>query len=419
MNGDGSTERGAGTGPASGPATVPAVTGEGQLWALLQDLVAREGRDAAAERLGLSERTIRRTLTDRHLSRRMTEALLRERDRRRAEQGTEAEEHEPPERRVQTEAGVAEQLERRLTVLETEFNDWVDVLCADLVTQGVELRSVQQRLGLKWGSAGDPTTDHWISPRVLPELVMLEPAPDDAQNYREALPLVAEWRRTLADLGEAPHTLAWLKLQERLLVVEVELIDDHRLTLPPADFPWDEVRRQDELRLRRRELANIRRQRVWTRVLHVLARVATLGLWGRAPSLERQLRRELRLRQAALMPTAQASRIDGETAPAPLESDAEQESRGQDPEQDPYLRREIERLRAKIADLRERVQAAEERAARGLRSGDEGVGVGGVDTTDEAARQWTEPPPSESSPSWSRMRRNRARGGSTVGRRRS
>lgn len=297
------------------------------------------------------------------------------------------------------EAGVAEQLERRLTALETEFNDWVDVLCSDLVTQGVELRSVQQRLGLGWDWARDPTPDHRISPRVHPELVMLEPAPDDAQNYREALPLVAEWRRTLRDLGEAPHTLAWLRLQERLLVVEIELIDDRRLTLAPADRPWDGVRRRDELRLRRRELEDVRRQRVWTQVLHVLARVATLGLWGRAPSLERQLRRELRLRQAALMPTAQASRIDGETAPASLESDAEQESRGQDPEQDPYLRREIERLRAKIADLRERVKAAEDRAARGRGSGNEGVGVGGVDTADGAARHRTEPPPSESSPS--------------------
>ena len=78
MNGNESVEEGAGMGP---------VTGEGQLWGLLQDLVEREGRDAAALRLGLSERTIRRTLTDRHLSRKMTEALLYERDRRNAERG--------------------------------------------------------------------------------------------------------------------------------------------------------------------------------------------------------------------------------------------------------------------------------------------------------------------------------------------
>ncbi len=307
MNGDGSTERGAGTGPVSGPATVPPVTGEGQLWALLQDLVEREGRDAAAERLGLSERTIRRTLTDRHLSRRMTEALLRERDRRRAEQGLEVEEHEQPEQ--------GEQLERRLTALETEFNDWVNVLCADLVTQGMELRSVQQRLGLSWGKTRGLTPDRRLPPRIHPQLVTVEPAPGDAEVYREALPLVAEWRRTLRDLDEVPHTLAWLRLQERLLVVEIELLDDHRLTLPPTELPWDEVRRHDELRLRQRELADLRRQLAWTQVLHMLARIATVGLWGRAPSLERQLRQGLRSRQVSLLPPpAPPAGVDDEAA---------------------------------------------------------------------------------------------------------
>lgn len=293
----------------SGPATVSAVTGEGQLWALLQDLVEREGRDAAALRLGLSERTIRRTLTDRHLSRRMTEALLKERDRRHRERpaGTdedgqgEREEQEQPEERVQTGTGSVEQLAARVGVLETELKDWSGCLdeAMDLVEQ--QLRSLAGQLGLALTSQVGAKWERRIPPRIHPQLVTVEPAPDDAANYLEALPLVAEWRRTLRDLDDVPHTLAWLRLQERLLVVEIELLDDHRLTLPPAELPWDEVRRGDELRLRRRELADVRRQRAWTQVLHMLARIATVGLWGRAPSLERQLRQELRARQASLV----------------------------------------------------------------------------------------------------------------------
>ena len=322
MNGDGSTERGAGTGPvsdlASGPATVPAVTGEGQLWALLQDLVAREGRDAAAVRLGLSERTIRRTLTDRRLSRRMTEALLKERDRRHREQPAGADEEEQgglgqeqqPEERVRTGTASVEQLDARVGALETEFRDWSGCMdeAMDLVEQ--QLRSLAGQLGLALRSEVGARWERRLPPRTHPQLVTVEPASDDAEVYREALPLVAEWRRTLRDLEEPPHTLAWLRLQERLLVVEIELLDDHRLTLPPAERPWDEVRRHDELRLRRRELADARRQRAWTQVLHMLARIATLGMWGRAPSLERQLRRELRARQAALVggPETQAER---------------------------------------------------------------------------------------------------------------
>ena len=316
MNGDASTERGAGTGPvsdlASGPATVPAVTGEGQLWALLQDLVAREGRDAAAVRLGLSERTIRRTLTDRRLSRRMTEALLKERNRRRAAQraGSEPEQQQQLEEGVEAGTGPVEELTARVGVLETEFRDRSGCLDEAMDLVELQLRSLAGQLGLSLRSEVGVRWERRLPPRAFPALVVVEPAPDDAQNYLEALPLVAEWRRTLAELEEPPHTLAWLRLQQRLLVVEVELIDDHRLTLPPAEVPWDTVWRGDELRLRRRELADLRRQRVWTEVLHGLARIATLGLWGRAPSLERQLRQELRARQAALVggPETQAER---------------------------------------------------------------------------------------------------------------
>ena len=288
----------------------------------------REGRDAAAVRLGPSERTIRRTLTDRHLSRRMTEALLKERDRRHREQPAGVDEDEQGERgeqqqqeqqeeRVQTGTGTVEELAARVGVLETELKDWSGCLDHDLELLEQQLRALAGQLGLALSSQMGAKWERRLPPRIHPQLVTVEPAPDDAANYREALPLVAEWRRALADLEDPPHTLAWLRLQERLLVVEIELLDDHRLTLPPAELPWDEVRRHDELRLRRRELADVRRhdelrlrrreladvrrQRAWTQVLHVLARIATIGLWGRAPSLERQLRQELRARQAALV----------------------------------------------------------------------------------------------------------------------
>ena len=228
MNGNASTERGAGTGP---------VTDEGQLWALLQDLVEREGRDAAAVRLGLSERTIRRTLAERHLSRRMTDALLRERDRRRAEQGAEAEEHEQQEEGVQAGAGVVEPLEARVSTLENELKEWGEYVDGDLGQMEEQLRSLRQRLGLKpgWGGDDAEVTARHIPLRTHPELVTLERAPDDAEAYGAALPVVAAWRRALRALDEAPHRLGRLNAQERQLRLEVQLIDDRRLTLPSAD----------------------------------------------------------------------------------------------------------------------------------------------------------------------------------------
>lgn len=88
------------------------------------------------------------------------------------------------------------------------------------------------------------------SRRAFAALVTVEPAPDDAWTYLEDLLLVAECRRTLADLEEPPHTLAWLRLQQRLLVAEIELSGVHRRALPPAEVTCDTVRRGDELRLR-------------------------------------------------------------------------------------------------------------------------------------------------------------------------
>ena len=72
-----------------------------------------------------------------------------------------------------------------------------------------------------------------------------------------------------------PHTLGWLCEEERLLRLEIQLIDDRQLTLCPAGAPWDEVRRDNGLRLR--QLQQRRRQRLWTQALHWTARLVTLG----------------------------------------------------------------------------------------------------------------------------------------------
>ena len=140
-----------------------------------------------------------------------------------------------------------------------------------------------------------------LRPERLHKLVTIEPGEDDAAVYREALPLVAEWRRCLVARKEAPHTYAWLQGEVRLLELEIRLIDEHQLTLPPATYPWDGIRRHTELRLHFRVLERMRRQLRWTRPLHWAARLLTLGRWGRAPSLDRQLQGELQDRRRGLL----------------------------------------------------------------------------------------------------------------------
>ncbi len=43
------------------------------------------------------------------------------------------------------------------------------------------------------------------------------------------------------------------------------------------------------------------RQRLWALPLHYVARISSLGMWGRGPTLEQQLQRELEARQAELL----------------------------------------------------------------------------------------------------------------------
>ena len=305
MNGNETVEEGAGTGP---------VTGEGQLWALLQDLVEQEGRDAAAVRLGLSERTIRRTLADRHLSRKMTEALLYERDRRsaaQAEQPAEPDGHESSAPREESTRGsTMEQLERRVATLEREHKEWVDCFDDGLGEVEVELRALERRLGFRRGSDGTLVSDYASPPRVHPALVTVEPWPDDGEVFGEAMPVVAEWRRALRALEQPPHTLAWLGATERLLRLEVQLIDDRWLTLPPADSPWDEVRRNNELQLREQRLRALRRERLWAEPLYWAARLVTLGRFGGEEELGRRLQREFEERRAEVLSLSAERRRD-------------------------------------------------------------------------------------------------------------
>ncbi len=265
--------------------------GEGKLRGFLQDLVEREGRAQAAERLRVSERTLRRALAGPQLSPFMIEALQRELEVE--AQATADEEREP--------ASLPDQLrkvERRLA----EIEDIADAQLDELWEVGQDLRQIRDAYAPEpaLGTEGKHAPDD-KQRRTGPGLVTVEPLPDDGEVYGEALPIVADWRRTLRALAEPPHTLAWLGTTERLLRLEIQLIDDRLLTLPPADAPWDDVRREHELLVRQDRLRELRVLRLWTEPLHWAFRLLTLGRWGRGLSLEQQIQHEFEARRAELL----------------------------------------------------------------------------------------------------------------------
>ena len=81
--------------------------------------------------------------------------------------------------------------------------------------------------------------------------------------------------------------MAWLRAERRRLELELRLIGVFGLTQLPADAPWRERRREQELDWRRRVLRRLRWQLPLTWCLQGLLRLPPLGLWGRRGALKR------------------------------------------------------------------------------------------------------------------------------------
>ncbi len=114
------------------------------------------------------------------------------------------------------------------------------------------------------------------SRREYPELVALEPAEDDVEVYGDAWPLVQEWRQIRATHPSRGRSLSWLVNQERRLALELALLEEHGLTLPPAKQPARDFARREHIRWRRSALHNTRRAILRRKLLR---RILTLGIW--------------------------------------------------------------------------------------------------------------------------------------------
>ena len=66
-----------------------------------------------------------------------------------------------------------------------------------------------------------------------------------------------------------------------MVELEVRLVGDHELTLPPAVYPWDRADRRDEVWRRKQSLGDLRVERKRAVLWRWVRRVLTLGLWWR------------------------------------------------------------------------------------------------------------------------------------------
>ena len=234
-------------------------TDEQQLLALLRDLVDREGSVKAAEGLGVTYRTVMRAIETRTLTGRMEDAL----------------------KRLQLEAGGAvverlDVLERRQERLETGLRVLareVEQRLAELsiapgeVLDALPARDSQDQAGEPVGAgrkAMNPRKPGAPPARIgqpEPDVVTREPQEGEALLFGEAAPLIAEWREARQGRWEAERYIDWLDTERRICQLEITLIREHWLTLPPSTDPWDAFVREAELGLREKELRSLRAAR--------------------------------------------------------------------------------------------------------------------------------------------------------------
>lgn len=286
-----------------------------RLMALLRDLVREHGRARTAEALAVDPRTLAACLKRGKPSRLMRAALERRLDAGRGQK--EATGSLEREARVLHEAVAGElkalrkehaealrQLEVRLERLESRqaSGEVPPAQAEEAVAGGPPPRAVRQSApGMQetLSPAAEPVvggaprrTAHpgaesahhpepaktYTSPRLYPELVTEDLAPNDEEVYGEAWPLVVEWRRLREAHMRPGKGLQWLRREERILELEVAMLEEHRLTLPPATFPQRGVWRHGQLSWRWKALRDAQRARAWGEARWWAGRVLSAGL---------------------------------------------------------------------------------------------------------------------------------------------
>ena len=95
--------------------------------------------------------------------------------------------------------------------------------------------------------------------REYPDLATREPAPDDEEIFGEAWPLIVEWRGLKDAHPNEGKGLSWLRTEERFLALELALLEEHGMTLPPARFPLRGFDRNGQVNWRQTALFDTRR----------------------------------------------------------------------------------------------------------------------------------------------------------------
>ena len=272
-------------------------TDDERLREALGELLERTTRKEAAERLGVSVRTLMRAATGKRLTPRMRDTLtLRlKADRDGAGEADEDERPQPVSSDGEL-AGRVARLDARVQALEEAVGAGSGAVGdsgtepAGRASRADDSRPDTPRTDPLQAAAPPPVPGveqpvigrkpAAVKPqRPFPDLVTLEAEEGEELVYGEkAAPLITEWRQVRAGhLDERRSRVEQAADWVRMCELELALIGEHGLTLPPDSYPWDRFQRRDALRRRELWLGYAQAERRWALFWRLLRRVLTFG----------------------------------------------------------------------------------------------------------------------------------------------
>ncbi len=259
----------------------------------LRDLIRQEGKMEAAELLGVNHKTLTRAEESGEMTGRMSDAL--ELLLRRADDAEVARLREAvrvmEERLAALEGGGdAPDAEGEGASCRAETGDRKEANTQaqekqedDTKTQAEDGKDGEGAGRSESGAAPQVVRLRPVNPDTLqpfdPEIVTVQPADDDVETYGAAWPLVEEWRKLRAGHPNHGSSLSWLTTRERLLVLELAMLEEHGLTLPPEKQPLRGFGRNGQTSWRRTALGDTRKALARRKLLRWVRRILTLGLW--------------------------------------------------------------------------------------------------------------------------------------------
>ena len=249
-----------------------------RLTALLKELM-KEGKLEAAQLLGVNHKTLTSALESGSLTPRLSDALekvllsreLAAFEKVRERLGELVERVEAVEERGEKVSGEVEEAVE--SEVERRMAEWTRA-------------AVKKEAGSQDEGTPDAADKGDSPPRTLfrttsPSVITMEPQPGDEKVFGDAWPLVDEWRQLRESHPAEGKGVAWLADEERLRELEIALVGEHELTMPPGTDPWDSLSRRTQVRWRTQTLERVHRELVLAQIRRRILRILTFGRWKR------------------------------------------------------------------------------------------------------------------------------------------